>query len=203
MEPRLLLVTSALIALTACTFGPPKTDAGITDTAGGPDDSGFEEWEKPECDPEPVSGFALPEGNYTLSIDEEVFNDCHNEAGNGLHIHVGEDQTVAFTQDQTCVEAVSEPGGDMEMVWGGTTDGQTFELEGFVELAIGTCSIGIDAVMTGQMTGHGSFTYRIDATAGVYQEHSPDACQMIIGDTEDHTFGELPCDQAWTGVGTL
>lgn len=197
MKSRLVVVSSGLCLLLACQFGPPSKD--IQDTAV--QDTG--PWEAPECEPEAVDGFALAQGNYALSIDEALLNDCENSVGKGLHIHVGEDQTVFFSQDESCLEAMSDPGADLEMPWGGTTDGQTFTLEGFVALDIGTCQIGINATMTGTMTADSTFSYEIQATADVNQEFSPDACQLIIGETEDHTFGKLPCDQAWVGVGSL
>ncbi len=198
---RLLPVSSVLALLVACTFGPPSSDKGDTVDSGDTGDSG---WQHEECVPEPVGGDTLAEGTYTLTIDEQIGeNDCENEAGKGLHIHVGEDQTVWFTQDQSCVEAISDPGEDMAMPFYGTSDGETFVIEGYVVLPIGTCQIGVSATMTGQMTGDSAFTYRMDATADVHKELSPDACQLILGETENHTFSHLPCDQAWRGEGQL
>lgn len=202
MHARLLLVSSGLGLLVACTFGPPPTDKDPTETGSdtGEEDTGALE----ECVPHQVSGLGLAEGNYVVSIDEQIgVNDCENEAGKGLHIHVGQDQTMWLSQDQSCLEGISDPGAELEMPFIGETDGSDFELEGYVVLPIGTCSIGIRAVMTGHMTGESAFTYRMDATADIHEEHSPDACQLILGETSDHTFSHLPCDQAWRGEGHL
>ena len=202
MHSRLLVVSSGLGLLVACTFGPPPTDKDPSET--GSVDSGDTDGTPQECTPEQVGGLGFAEGNYVVTIDEQIgVNDCENEAGKGLHIHVGEDQTMWFSQDESCIEAISDPGSEVEMPFSGRTDGADFELEGFAVLPLGTCSIGIRAVMTGHMTGESAFSYRMDATADIHEEHSPDACQLILGETSDHTFSHLPCDQAWRGVGHL
>lgn len=142
---------------------------------------------------------ALSSGSYVVTIDSTVFNDCENQAGNGLHIHVGENQLFEVEANGACLTTQDSAG--MQMT--GYEDGGAFLLDGFITLEIGTCTVGINATMTGTMTGDGTFDYQMDATADVYAEVVEGACQYIIGETENHTFPALPCAQAWVGTGTL
>lgn len=142
---------------------------------------------------------ALTTGTYLVTIDSTVFNDCENQAGKGLHIHVGENQMFEVSAEGACLTTQDSAGMTMT---GYEQDG-AFALDGFIELEIGTCTVGITAHMSGEMTGEGTFDYRMDATADVYAEVVEGACQYIIGETEDHTFPALPCSQAWVGTGAL
>jgi hypothetical protein len=143
-------------------------------------------------------------GTWILSIDEALFNHCENQAGKGLHIHVGEDQRVDFDSSADPeITAVSDPGTESAMTFTGVQEGSNFAVEGNVLVEQGTCVWGINAVMRGEMTGPDSFCYQMDAQAYVHEEISPDACALIQGETENHTFPVLPCDQAWIGVGAL
>lgn len=141
---------------------------------------------------------ALESGTYVVTIDSTVFNDCENQAGKGLHIHVGENQILEVEANGACLTTNDSAG--MEMT-GYEAEGD-FVLDGFLTLEIGTCTVGINATMHGTMTGDGTFDYRMDATADVYTEVVEGACQYIIGETEQHTFPALPCSQAWEGQGT-
>lgn len=155
------------------------------------------------CAADPVD-VVVPTGAWVLTIDEALFNHCENEAGKGLHIHVGEDQRVDFDSSaHPEITAVSDPGAASEMTFTGVQEGSNFVVEGVVYVPFGTCTYGIQAVMRGEMTGEESFCYQMDAQAFVHEEASPDACALIQGETENHTFPVLPCDQAWIGVGTL
>ncbi len=155
-----------------------------------------------DCEVEP-GGYALDSGTYTVGIDAEVFNDCENAVGHGLHIHVGEDTMVEIAQTGECLLATSDPGSDAEMPMTGATDGESFTLDGGVSFELGTCVLTVHATMTGTLTADSAFDYRMDATLSVEEEMVEGACEVIIGDEDQHTFPFLPCDQAWTGTGTL
>jgi hypothetical protein len=182
-----ILVCLALLALPACGEKEPL------DTA--PEDTG-------PADTVP-DGYVLADGTYTLGIDEVDYNHCENDVGHGLHIHVGETTPVEIEQEGTHLTAVSDPGSEAEMPMTGSTDGETFDLAGDVELSVGTCILNIHAILTGTLTADSAFDYRMDATLSIKEELSPDACSYIVGDGKEHTFPELPCDQAWTGTGAL
>ncbi len=170
------------------------------------DDTGTQETDDTapvgDCETDP-GGHGLAEGSYLVSTDEAISLGCENAAGNGMHVHVGEDIPMDFLQTGACLEATSEPGTDAEMDWTGMTDGDTFELAGSVDFEYGTCVLLIEAVLSGTMTADNTFDYRTDATLSILEELSPDACSYVVGDTENHTFPELPCDWAWGGTGTL
>lgn len=190
---RLSVALVLLTALSACT----KDDGDPVDTAP-------EEEEKEavvlDCVLPPVDT-PITDGMWQVGIDQALFNHCENSVGMGLHIHVGEPTMLEIdASDYPELSAVSDPANPQSMPMSGSQDGASFELVGNVELGIGTCIIGIQATMTGQMTGEQSFCYQMDATASIAEELSPDACSLILGETENHTFSELPCDQAWTGV---
>jgi hypothetical protein len=89
------------------------------------------------------------------------------------------------------------------MEFAGATDGEAFELEGSIDFELGTCVLLIEAVMASTLTADATFDYRMDATLSIKEELSPDACSFIVGDTEQHTFPELPCSWAWSGSGAL
>ena len=184
--------------LLACT----GTDAEPQDTqqdSSPPVDSD----EPRECEALDVAT-ALESGVWAFGIDQAEFNDCENSAGKGLHIHVGEDTLVDLVRDGTCLDGVSDPGSEQEMIFEGETDGSAVSLQGsVVRLEIGTCVVGVSAALTGTMIDASTMEYRMDATADILEELSPDACSYIIGETENHTFPALPCEQAWTGVGHL
>lgn len=162
-----------------------------------------------EEEPEPVelvcaqAGVDVPisTGLWSAGIDEALLNDCENSAGKGLHIHVGENTMLDVDGSALpTLVMVSDPGSEQTMEMTGSQDGEDFSVTGTVELEIGTCIVGIEATLTGRMTGQESFCYRMDATADIAEELSPDACSLIIGDTENHTFPKLPCEQAWQGT---
>jgi len=178
----------AVLALAACACGAPADTQAPEDT--GPD----------PCTVDPA-GTLLTSGTYTLGIDEVASNGCENDVGNGLHIHVGETTEVAISRAGRCLDATSDPGSEMAMPMTGSTDGEGFDLAGDVPLEIGTCVLGIHAVLTGVLSSETAFDYRMDATLSVQEELSPDACSYLVGDGEEHTFPELPCSQAWTGTG--
>ncbi len=149
----------------------------------------------------PAVDTPISDGVWAVGIEEALFNHCENEAGKGLHIHVGEDTLIEVDASNFPeLSAVSDPGSPQAMNMSGSQNGAGFDLSGTVELEIGTCIVGIEATLTGQMTGQDSFCYQMDATAFIAEELSPDACSLILGETENHTFSKLPCDQAWVGV---
>lgn len=186
-----------LLILMACWGDKPDTNEPLDSEA--PVDSEAEQ----VCE-DLDSPTALESGLWAFGAHEAVFNDCENSAGKGLHIHIGEDTMVDLVRDGTCLEGVSDPGSPQEMQFLGETDGTAVTLEGStVRLEIGTCHVGVTATLTGTMNASNTMEYRMDATADILEELSPDACSYIIGETENHTFPALPCEQAWTGVGHL
>lgn len=180
---RRLLPLLPLAVLVAC---GDKDDAVDTDTQP----------EVTQTCADPVDPWPMTAGRWRTTIDAELFNNCENSAGQGLHIHVGEDTFMEVQVDGACLDIQAE-----EMPMQGFTDGQQFVVEGYFTFDIGTCTIGVPATMTGTMVDITHFTYRMDAGAVVDSEFSPDACSLIVGDTENHTFPALPCDQAWEGEG--
>lgn len=188
-----LLPATVLALLFGC--GEPKPDdtapADDTDTTPAGD-----------CETEP-EGWDLTSGLYTTLTEEALSLGCENAAGNGMHVHVGESIPLEITRTGHCLEAVSEPGSQAAMAMTGATDGSAFELTGTLDFELGTCVLLIEAVMSGTMTADATFDYRMDATLTVKEELSPDACSFIVGDTENHTFPELPCSWAWAGSGAL
>ncbi len=155
-----------------------------------------------DCETEP-EGFDLTSGRYTTLTEEALSLGCENAAGNGMHVHVGESLPLEITRTGHCLEAVSEPGTPSETSMTGFTDGTSFDLQGSIDFELGTCVLLIEAVMDGTLTADGAFDYRMDATLSVKEELSPDACSFIVGETEQHTFPELPCSWAWAGSGSL
>jgi hypothetical protein len=195
LSPALVLFP-ALLSLSAL-LGCTKDDVEPEDTAP----------EEVEKDPVlldcvlPAVETPITDGMWSVGIDEALFNHCENEVGKGLHIHVGEPTMLQIdASNYPELSAISDPQSEQSMPMTGSQDGANFELVGNVEFGIGTCIIGIEATLTGQMTGQDSFCYQMDATASIAEELSPDACSLILGETENHTFSELPCDQAWIGV---
>jgi hypothetical protein len=167
-----------------------------------PDDTGDSATPPGDCETEP-EGFDLSSGSYTTLTEEALSLGCENAAGNGMHVHIGESIPFEITRTGHCLEAVSEPGTQAEMSMTGFTDGAGFDLTGSIDFEIGTCVLLIEAEMDGTLTADGAFDYRMDATLTVKEELSPDACSFIVGDTEQHTFPELPCSWAWAGAGAL
>ena len=195
-------LSASLTLLTA--LGLLTTLVGCTKDDAAPVDTSPEEVEKDpvilDCLLSPLDT-PVSDGMWQVGIDQALFNHCENQAGKGLHIHVGEPTMLEIdASNYPELSAVSDPANPQSMPMSGSQDGANFELVGNVELEIGTCIIGIQATLTGQMTGEQSFCYQMDATASIAEELSPDACSLILGETENHTFSELPCDQAWTGV---
>ncbi len=155
-----------------------------------------------DCETEP-GGFDLSTGSYAVLTEEALSLGCENAAGNGMHVHVDETIPMQITRTGMCLEVISEPGTPAEMTLEGLTDGDGIELTGSIDFEYGTCVLLIEAVFDGTMTADGAFDYRMDATLSVKEELSPDACSFIVGDTEKHTFPELPCSWAWAGSGAL
>jgi hypothetical protein len=183
MRPALALL---LLPLLACGEEPPE------DTEAAP---------AGDCEREP-SGTAMLSGRWETATEEALSLGCENAAGKGMHVHVGETIPIEITRTGHCLEAVSEPGTPNELTYTGATDGEGFELEGSFSMEIGTCELLVEAVMTATLSGEAAFDYRMDATLSVLEEHSPDACSYIVGDSAKHTFPELPCSWAWGGTGT-
>jgi hypothetical protein len=190
---RRALFSSLLLPLLAC------GDKDPTDSDDPADDTGPVAG---DCETEPA-GFDLATGSYTTHTEEALSLGCENAAGNGMHVHVGEVIPVEITRTGHCLEAVSEPGTPNELAYTGMTDGESFALEAAFDLEFGTCVLLIEAVMDGTLTADSTFDYRMDATLSVKEELSPDACSYIVGDTEKHTFPELPCSWAWAGTGAM
>lgn len=174
--------------LLACIKGSDDTATG--DSSGLPDDSGT------DCGV--VEDGYLKNGTWAMNIAEALVNDCENEDGDGIHIHVGEDTMTDWTTDGACIDMISDPGSEQEMPWvGSTSDGSTVQLTGVLEIGFGTCVTQVTGVLDGVLLDDSTMDYTIEATFDVFEELSPDACdpQFIV-------WGPLPCDNAWTGRGT-
>ena len=174
--------------LLACTKTPDPGDSGATADSGAADDSG-----ETEC-PEVADGYLI-NGTWALNIAEALVNDCENDEGQGIHIHVGEDTLTEWTTDGGCVDMVSDPGSEQEMPWTGTSDGATVDLTGKLQIAFGTCVTEVTAELDGALLDANTMDYTIAATFDVFREDSPDACDFL-------QWGPLPCDNAWQGRGT-
>ncbi len=166
----------------ACTKGnPDPKDSGATDDSVSPDCTGVED------------GY-LANGTWALNIAEALVNDCENDEGQGIHIHVGEDTLTEWTTDGSCIDMISDPGSEQEMPWSGTSDGTTVALTGSLEISFGTCVSQVTALLDGTLLDDKTMDYKIEATFIAYEELSPDACDLIVW--------PLPCDNAWQGRGT-
>ncbi len=189
---RPFILALLLLPLLACGDKEPDDTAGPEDTDAIVGD----------CETEP-GGNALTSGSYTTLTEEALDLGCENEAGNGAHVHVGESIPFEITRTGYCIDAVSESGTPNEIVWTGMSDGESMELTASLEEELGTCVLQVEFTMDATMQSETSFEYRIDGTISVKEELSPDACSFIVGETEKHTFPELPCSWAWAGSGTL
>ncbi len=161
---------------------------------------------------DPTGAFLLQDGDWVMSIDEEDFNHCHNAVGNGLHIHTCENTDLEFTRTGGCVTAVvkNNPGEEDDITLTGWTDGNTLTVQGSSPppFETGTCFLLIQVGLQATLQSENSMDYRVDTELLVEKEGGyvngefveiPGSCDLMVGDTSDHTFPELPCDQAWTG----
>ena len=151
-----------------------------------------------------------------MSSDTDEFNECHNAVGNGLHIHVCQDTEVELTREGGCVTALvkNDPGADDDVTLWGWTDGVDLVLNGSAAppADFGTCFLMIDVVLEATLDGTTSLSYRNETHLRVDKEggyvngefvEMPGACDLMVGATDTDTFGEIPCDQAWTGRALL
>lgn len=160
------------------------------------EDTGPDIFEFEEC--EPTAGdYGLASGAYVVSTDAALYNNCENEAGNGYHIHVGEENPFDLVADGNCVTA----DGDGMALAGEIVNSQ-LEMLGYIDINHGTCTMRIEATFTATVTGENTFDYQIDATAGPVND-TDEYCEMMIGESEGATFPTIPCEYGWTGKGWL
>ena len=128
--------------------------------------------------------------------EEALYNHCENDAGNGPHIHLGETNTLDFIEDGDCLRTTANDTfpADME----GLHDGTEFELEGSFIDEWGTCELQVDATFAATLTDADSFTY----TFHLKVTDLNDYCAVGVGETDAHTYKQLPCELSWTGTAT-
>lgn len=188
---------------------------------------------------DPSGSSPMESGIWEFSIDEQLLNTCENIHGKGVHIHIGDSTRVDLTRTGSCIDGQDaegdgvpiDPGfSDDTMIytqWEGSTDGTAMTVLGWIEVPIGgTCFLGINATLTGEMTSSTEANYQMDADVDVSQEGScngsklkyedghwvcdggtwtelADACDITMGDEEFHSLPSMPCAQSWSGVGRL
>jgi hypothetical protein len=166
---------------------------------------------------EPGGSFPLQSGTWIAIVDEDQLNECENTVGHGIHIHVCEPGACDTTDFDLSREGSCVDGADDDVGWTGTQEGDQIVLYGTAEFPIGTCVLGIDATLTGNLDSDETFSYDVDAEFFVLREgvcmdgsdvdyedcenwqELSDACDLIIGEQDQHWFSKLPCSQAWTG----
>ena len=148
------------------------------------------------CGSETPSPYPVGTSSWSAVTEEALYNHCENDAGNGPHIHLGETNTLDFIEDGDCLRTTANDTfpADME----GLHDGTEFELEGSFIDEWGTCELQVDATFAATLTDADSFTY----TFHLKVTDLNDYCAVGVGETDAHTYKQLPCELSWTGTAT-
>ncbi len=148
------------------------------------------------CSEDSPSPYPVGTSSWEVITEEEVYNQCENDAGNGPHIHLDEVNTLDFVEEGDCLHTTASASfpADME----GLHDGTSFELTGgFIE-EFGACELQVDATLTGTLSDadHFEYTFHLEVT------DLNEFCAITVGEEEAHTYKALPCELSWTGPGT-
>ncbi len=149
-----------------------------------------------DCSGDAPSPYPVGTSSWTALTAEALYNHCENDAGNGPHIHVGNEDPLDFVEEGPCLHTTANDTFPAEM--SGYHDGTDFELEGgFIE-EWGTCELQVDATFAGTMTDADTFTYTFHLKVTDLNEY----CAVGVGETDAHTYKQLPCELSWTGSAT-
>ncbi len=199
-----------LIAATWITACPSTDDDGFgndpdDDAAGGgpaDDDTGDDDVTDDDTgDDDTAAGtYALTSGTYTITIDELTADSCHASTGDGIHVHVGESQSMELTVHGAAIE-----GQDEQMSWEGQREGDTFVLHGTMDWDVGS-TMGLDCVlqfttaMDAAITADDAFDYDIH---NVVDGQGADCGQLEEDDGGPYPLvPSFPCEHRWAGTGT-
>ncbi len=135
-------------------------------------------------------------GSWSALTGDGLYNHCENDAGNGPHIHTGNTDALDFVEDGDCLYTTANETFPADMQ--GYHDGTDFEIEGSFVEEWGTCELQVDATFAGTMTDADTFTYTFHLKVTDLNEY----CAVAVGETDAHTYKQLPCELSWTGTAT-
>jgi hypothetical protein len=148
------------------------------------------------CGSETPSPFPVGTSSWSALTETTLYNHCENDAGNGVHIHLGETNILDFVDDGDCLRTTANEAFPVDME--GLHDGTDFELEGRFFEDFGLCELQVDGTFAGTMTDADRFDYTFHLKV---TDLNTD-CAIAVGETEAHTYKQLPCELSWTGFAT-
>ena len=148
------------------------------------------------CAAEAPTPFPIATGTWDAVTAEALYNHCENDAGNGPHIHLGNIDPLEFVAEGDCLYTTANETFPAAME--GYHDGTDFQLEGSFINEWGTCDLQVDATFAGAVTAADSFSYTFHLKVTDLNEY----CAVGVGETDAHTYKQLPCELSWTGTAT-
>ncbi len=195
--------------LLSCSSTEPTDFGGDDDSQADDDDMADDDDDDVADDDDDVAddddddiapgSFALTTGTYRITIDELHSDTCHASTGDGIHVHVGDEQLLELTVDGTTLT-----GQDEQVSWSGERDGDTFELLGTFSWDVGS-QVGLDCVL--------AFETHMDSMLVADDEFTYDILNDVDGVGDDcHELEEdsggayplvpsFPCAHEWSGTG--